>query len=113
MSMKFKLLAGRFVDGKTTYFPGETVTADRRLDEVFKNKFELVGEVEAEDVADEEVEEAPKRKAKKKSTKKVTYKVKKIGKNKYDVISSKKKKPINDEYLTKKEAEALAESMKG
>ena len=53
---KFKILSGALVENGQIYYAGSEVESERRLNEVFKNKFELIESVEPE-VKIEEVPE--------------------------------------------------------
>lgn len=108
MSMKFTLVNGGHRQGKKTYEVGDTVYSDRPLHTIFKNKFQLVegGETKAppaEVATSVPVGEKEVVRSKKSS---VTYKKVKRGKNRYDVVNS-KGKVMNEEFLSKTEAEEL------
>ena len=115
MSMRFTLVSGGHRNGKKVYDIGDTVFSDRPLHKIFKNKFQLIegGETKAPPVevtaapAVPKVEESKAEETVSRSKKSsVTYKKVKKGKNRYDVVSS-KGKVMNEEYLSKSEAEEL------
>jgi len=106
MAVQFKVLSGNHHEGNKEYLKGDIITTDRPLDQIFKNKFERLGTVDAP---------APKAEAKKEAgpvrTKKIGYKTIKVGKNLYDVVNKADDKSVNEEPLSLKEAEKLIETL--
>ena len=95
------MLNGAHNEKGVRYLPGAVIESTRDLDKVFLNKFERI---RSSRQRSESVEEA------KAADKPVVLATKHKGRGRYDVINTVTEKRINDEYLTKAQAEAMVAS---
>ncbi len=120
--MKFRVLRGNHYEGSKCYLgpnkekgrlKGEVVESDKNLAKVFENKFEEVSDdVPATEKPDNPNSKATKIAAKKAAKTSGKLELKHRGGPKWDVVRKDTGEPINDEGLSKEDAQALIDAAK-